>query len=180
MNLKRHADLTQERDAEVAEFGSFYLAEFPSVFKATYAFIGDREAAWDAAQEAFSRAFARWRRLRKAPWAGGWVMTTAMNVCRKEMRRRNRRFSLEDVPPETKEDDADENVTLIEAVRRLPARQRQAVILTYFGDAPLGAVAQAMELSEGTVKAHLFRARNALRAALSRDELAPEGSNDAT
>lgn len=71
-------------------FDEFCEAEYASVYRAAFAFTGDREVALDATQEAFSRAFARWNRLSRAQWAGGWVMTTALNLCRGPRLRRPR------------------------------------------------------------------------------------------
>ena len=65
-----------------ANFDGFCKSEYASVYRAAFAFTGDKDAALDATQEAFSRAFARWARLSREPWAGGWVMTTALNLCR--------------------------------------------------------------------------------------------------
>jgi DNA-directed RNA polymerase specialized sigma24 family protein len=45
-----------------ADFDSFYSAEYPNVYRAARAWTGDEQAALDATQEAFVRAFARWRR----------------------------------------------------------------------------------------------------------------------
>ena len=50
-------------------FEDFYESEHDHVFRATLAFCGDREVARDATQEAFARAYSRWRRLRKHDWA---------------------------------------------------------------------------------------------------------------
>ncbi|MDP9226635.1 MAG: hypothetical protein M3P18_22905 [Actinomycetota bacterium] len=53
------------------DFAAFYAAEFDNVFRAAAAFLGNAQEASDATQEAFSRAFARWRRLRGEDWTGG-------------------------------------------------------------------------------------------------------------
>ena len=52
------------------------------------------------------------------------------------------------------------------AVRRLPARQGQAIALRYVYDCSLAEVAEAMQISEGAVKAHLFRGRQSISEAL--------------
>jgi RNA polymerase sigma factor (sigma-70 family) len=119
----------------------------------------------DATQEAFGRAYARWARLSKHPWAGGWVTTTALNLCRKELRRRGRpapRLSSEaavgrDVPQE---------LDVVAALARLPFRQREAAVLFYWNDLPTAAIADLMEISESAVRAHLTHARAALRKTL--------------
>ena len=127
---------------------------------------GNASDAEDAAQEAFVRAYARWRRLEKEEWAGAWVTTTALNVLRRRARRR------EPIPPETQTAPGPPNalrVDLLDAMRSLPPRQRQAAALFYVADLPVAVVARSMGLSEGAVKAHLSRARDALRARLGED-----------
>src|SRR5918994_7541042 len=71
---------------EDRDFEDFCRAEYGSVYRASFAFSGSRDIALDCTQEAFSRAFARWRRLSKHEWAGGWVMTTALNLAKRALR----------------------------------------------------------------------------------------------
>lgn len=143
-----------------ADFESFYLDEHPKVYRACLAFTRSSDAASDATQEAFARAFARWGRLSKHPWAGGWVMTTAMNICR--------RRKTEPVPEKTHPitDDV-ERPDVVAALRTLPEKQRLAAVLYYIGDRPVVDIAEVMGISEGAVKSHLSRARDALRERLA-------------
>ena len=76
-------------------FEDFYAAEYPKVYRASLAFSGDRELALDSTQEAFARAYARWSRLGKESWSGGWTMTTSLNLCRRAMRKRPRPDAVE-------------------------------------------------------------------------------------
>ena len=153
-------------DAGLTAQGSFealYNREFDRIFAATRAFLHDREAALDATQEAFSRAYARWNRLSTQTWVTAWVMTTALNLCRRKARGRGEGRALADDADAEFAGPSPDRIGLLDALRRLPPRQRQAVVLHYIGDLPVSVVAESMGLSEGTVKAHLFRARNALR-----------------
>lgn len=140
-------------------FDDFYRAQFPSVFRAVFATSGDPEAAADAAQEAFKRAFIHWRRVSRHPSPGGWVMTTALNALRREMKRRNwyRRIGRQ-MPDAAFQPDAD-RLDVVRAISALPPRQQQAVVLYYIGDLSTAQVADVMAISEGTVKAHLAQAR---------------------
>jgi RNA polymerase sigma-70 factor (ECF subfamily) len=145
------------------DFEDFYAAHFERVFRAAYVSCHGRDAALDATQEAFERAYARWRRLRKEPWASGWVMTTALRLARRKSREVAVGHSLgvdESSAPET------DSGELLEALRRLSERQRQATVLFYVGDLSVPAIASLMGVSEGTVKAHLAQARRALRKSL--------------
>ena len=59
-----------------------------------------------------------------------------------------------------------EHLDITAALARLPLRQRLAVVLYYLDDRSISQVASLMEVSEGTVNRHLFRAREALRSYL--------------
>jgi RNA polymerase sigma-70 factor (ECF subfamily) len=146
-------------------FQSLYEREFPRVVRAAFLVSGDPQLAEDAAQEAFARALARWGRIGSEAWVGGWVTTTALNVTRRQLRRRK-------VPASEAHaslDDA-ELLDLRAATRRLPARQQEAVALHYLLDLPVAETAAVMGCDEGTVKTHLSRARLTLERALRLDD----------
>ena len=137
------------------------------MFRTVYLLCGDRVLAEDATQEAFARALERWERLRTQPWTGGWVTTTALNVARRGMRRkRPLRATTSDDPT-----DVEETIDLWALVKDLPRRQQEAVVLHYRMGLSVEEVADVMDCREGTVRTHLARARQVLRAALK------EGSN---
>jgi RNA polymerase sigma-70 factor (ECF subfamily) len=148
-------------------FVQLYQAEHDKVFRATWAFWGDREVAEDATQEAFVRALERWPRLRDQPWVTGWVTSTALNAARRLQRRRRWLHWVETATVKAAMGvDAAGAVELWQVVRALPRRQREAVTLHYLADLPVAEVARLMGCREGTVKAHLAHARKALRAQL--------------
>jgi RNA polymerase sigma-70 factor (ECF subfamily) len=92
-------------------------------------------------------------------------MTTAMNLCKAALSRKRLsiagRGSVRAHDPPTAD-----RLDVVTAVRQLAPRQRTAVILHYLGDLPLPEVARLMNVSEGTVKAHLAQARRRLRPLL--------------
>lgn len=141
-----------------SRFDQFYEHGFPAVFKAALVVAGDRDLAEDATQEAFARALERWNSIAEQPWAVGWVVTTALNLVRRAHRRRIRLLP----DREAEERDADVSLDLWRAIRALSRRQQEAVALHYIGDLPLEQVAKAMGCENGTVKAHLWRARQQL------------------
>jgi len=152
-----------------AGFRDLYEREFASVFRAAYVVSGRRDVAEEAAQEAFARALARWRRLGKEPWVAGWVTTTAINVARRQLRRRP-----DPIGPFGGGEDLDTALDVRRAIHGLPRRQQEAVILHYLLGFPIGDAARSMGCRPGTVKAHLSRARAALAPSLE-----PEGSEGA-
>lgn len=152
----------QEAEGRAVLFEDFFRGEYAAVYRAAYFNTGSHEAAQDVTQEAFARAYARWWRLKNQTWAGGWVMTTAMNLCKKHHRLAKAQPHLEregSVSPPNSETALD----LSTALRTLPLRQRTALVLFYLADLSLPDIARAMQISEGTVKAHLAQARSAMR-----------------
>ena len=149
------------------DFQELYRSERQAVFTTVYLLCRDRALAEDATQEAFARALERWGRLRGRPWLGGWITSTALNVARRALRPRPG-----PEPPLDREGDPETSIGLWREVRRLPLRQQQAVVLHYRLDIPVEEVARLMDLSPGTVRTHLARAREALRRSL-------EGERDA-
>lgn len=142
----------------VLAFEAFYAREYQRVFKAIYLSSGDRELAHDITQEAFQRAFARCRRLSRHEWAGGWVMTTALNLLPKD-RSRLRAVPLDPNRHDNPTDAVGVDQDLMAALRSLPHRQRMAILLHYLGDMPVRAVAETMNVADGTVKALLSQGR---------------------
>lgn len=72
-----------EPPAKWASFDNFFDCEYNKVYRVVFLFSGDPDTSEDATQEAFSRAFARWSRLRDEAWAAGWTVTTALNECKR-------------------------------------------------------------------------------------------------
>jgi RNA polymerase sigma-70 factor (ECF subfamily) len=136
---------------------------------------GDHAAAQDAVQEAFVRAFTS-RRLEGVDNPEAWLRTTALNAARSRWRRLRRLDVLLDVGRETRPVDvrvpglSPERVALIAALRTLPARQREAIVLHHIADQPVTEVAATLGVPVGTVKAWLSRGRNRLAELLTDDE----------
>jgi RNA polymerase sigma-70 factor (ECF subfamily) len=152
-----------------AGFEPWYLREHPKVVAALTWVAGDAHIAADAADEAFARAYADWRKVGQMASPGGWVYRVALNV----VRRRTRRAALERravEPPAEVAQVVDREIWTV--VQQLPERQRVAVVLRYLLDLPEQQVAMAMGISRGTVASALAAARRRLAAWLTDEEVA--------
>ncbi len=91
-------------------------------------------------------------------------MTTAFNVAKRHRSRARRERELLLSVGETTNEPAPDTrpLDIANALRQLPYRQREATILYYWGDLPTVAVAELMDVAEGTVRAHLAAARKTL------------------
>lgn len=154
-------------DVTVSERESFqdlYLAEFKHLSGYCAMLVGDEQHGWEMAQEAFTRLFARWLKVRD-PQA--YVFLIATNLVRDHWRRRDReRSAMRSVRIVTPTSAPPVDGWLRDVVERLPAQLRDVVLLHYYADLPIGQVAQVMRRPEGSVKRQLHEARQLLLAAL--------------
>lgn len=133
----------------------------------------------EAMQETFLRA---WRSAdRWDPAAGSvrtWMYAIARNVCIDALRSKSRRFGI-DTPTDHNEtqthgepfDDTSldsmlSSWMLEEALRRLAADQRDAIVLTYVRDRPYAEIAAVLGIPEATLRTRVFYGLKALRKVL--------------
>ena len=158
-------------------FEYFYLQEYPKVVALAYTLSGSRMGAEDIAQEAFLRAYRDWDRVGSYEHQAAWVRRVAANLATSGLRRRLVEVrALTRLAPRwepTVDPLAAENAEFWAAVRALPRRQAQAVALYYFQDLSVQQTATVLGCTEGTVKAHLAKARRALAR-----QLQPEPPED--
>ncbi|WP_162908091.1 SigE family RNA polymerase sigma factor, partial [Allorhizocola rhizosphaerae] len=147
-----------------SDFDLFYEAHFGDTVAMTYGFTADLGEAQDIAQEAFCRAWLRWRELSSYDNPVAWVRRVATNLAHSRWRRLRvaathlvRQREPEPVPAVNPD-----HVAVVAALRKLPAAQRRAVVLHHLMDLPVTEVAEQLEVPVGTVKSWLHRARTAL------------------
>lgn len=152
-----------------AGFEAFYAGHLSRVVRACALVLLDRSEAEDVAAESFSRLWAHWGQIRGEDHAGGYVFKTAMRLCSKR-RRRAAREVVGTVPERSAAADLSLGVSVTEALRGLPLRQRQSVVLRDWAGFETNEVARMLGAKESTVRVHLARGRAALREALKVEE----------
>ena len=122
----------------------------------------------DQTAEAFARAWASWRKVSRHPAPTAWVVRTALNTGASWWRRRSRETALatHDVAAAGSQGTGLDTAVLT-ALRRLPARQREVIVLRIFLDLDIDTTARQLGIAPGTVRAHLSRAMTALRNELA-------------
>jgi len=160
------------------QLAQFVAGEYPGLVAALSMVCGDRSAAEDAVQEALARAVVAQRRgtIDSLP---AWVRVVALNQLRNRWRSRSREQKATQLLRDTQvpsgvDDELERSMDLATALASLSRRQREAVALHYRLGLSVTEAAQAMRVSDGTVKTLLSRARAALGAAL-RDEEEHDG-----
>lgn len=162
-------------------FERFFAEEYPRLVPMLHALTGDRGRAEDVAQEALVRAHRDWERIRDYERPGAWTRRVAINLAsnasrsaRREEHALRRVGPAGGIEPSAMLTPADEQLWGL--VRTLPEQQRAVVVLHYVEDLSVADVAQVLDISDGTVKTHLSRARAALAAQLAD----PTATNDDT
>ena len=133
--------------------------------------LGDRAAAEDVVQEAFCGLFRHWARLRDPASALPYVRSAVLNGCRSVLRDRRKRHGqpVETGPVRDTAESAETSALLGEehrevlaALRRLPGRQREALVLRFYLELDDREIAAVMGIRQGTVKSTTSRALAAL------------------
>jgi RNA polymerase sigma-70 factor (sigma-E family) len=136
--------------------------------------LGDRSAAEDVVQEAFCGLYGAWDRLPSHDKVVGYLRVSVLNGCRSAIRRSRRVPRLITLSPAASAEadaiSAQERRAAVAALRRLPPRQREALVLRYFADLPVTEIAQAMGVSVGTVKSTTARGLAALARILREED----------
>jgi RNA polymerase sigma-70 factor (ECF subfamily) len=150
------------------DFAALYQAEFPKVAGYLTALTGDPDVAREAAQEAFTRLFARWRKVREPR---GFVYVVGTNLCKRHWRQGGReRSAVTSLQVTSEQGRAAHDPWLRDLVDRLPVHLREAVLLHYYADLPVAEVAAATKRPVGTVKRRLHEARALLSEAVLASE----------
>jgi RNA polymerase sigma-70 factor (ECF subfamily) len=156
----------------VQDFEAFFADEYGGVLRTVALVIGDRARAEDATQEAFARAYRRWRTVSRLARPAAWVHVVALNAERSR-RRRDRRQTVgpvDDTPVPDRADAVGARILVEQLLPGLPPRQRAAVVLRFLADLTVPEIADALRCSEGTVKSNLHDALRALRVDLDRSD----------
>ena len=139
--------------------------------------LGDRAAAEDVVQDAFCALYRRFGSLTQPDRALAYVRSSVLNGCRSELRsrKRNSRRAASSLSADaaSAEHDAlvgEEHRQVLLALRRLPDRQREALVLRFFLELPEPQIARSMGISRGTVKSTTSRALTALARLLGEEQ----------
>jgi RNA polymerase sigma-70 factor (sigma-E family) len=141
---------------------ALYQAHALSLARLALLMLGDRDAAQDVVQDAFLGLYERWDKLASADAAPAYLRASVLNGCRTLLKHRSR-SALQTAEESLDSAEAtlmqtEQQRAMFAAIRRLPARQRETLVLRYYLDMSEDQAARAMGVSRGTVKAATSRA----------------------
>jgi RNA polymerase sigma-70 factor (sigma-E family) len=170
-------DVNADTDAN-SGVTALYQAHAVGFIRLAIVMLGERTAAEDVVQEAFFGLYRHWSGLADPANALAYVRSAVLNGCRNVLRVRGRAVRLGtaavDEPVVGESADAatlvgEEHHEVLAAIRALPDRQREALVLRYYLDMSEKETASAMGISQGTVKSTTSRAVAALARMLKED-----------
>jgi RNA polymerase sigma factor (sigma-70 family) len=165
-----------------AALREFLATQYPRLVAAVGLISGSHAAAEDAVQEALARAWERSERGERIESLAAWVTRVAVNLVRSGFRRAmaerraRERLAGRGAPAER---DPAVAVEMDRALRALPRRQREMVVLRYYLDLDVREISTVLGVHEGTVKTSLHRARRTLASALGEREDVEEANDRA-
>ena len=178
-------DLTTADDRVlVAAFQAGHAAAFDvivtrhqrHVYQICYRFMHSHEDAADLAQDTFVRAHRGLARFKGDAALGTWLYRIAVNTCLNRLERKRPAMESIDAAPRVDERAEHPDAAIAReqdaarvraAIRRLPPRQRAALVLRTYRELPHGEIAEILGSSVGAVKANVFHALGNLRKMLS-------------
>ncbi len=149
-----------------------------AVYHLAYRTLHDVEEARDVAQEAFFKAYRSLRTFKAGAKFSTWIFAIAYHACCDRLNRR-KRFSNDELPeradatpgPEAQAIALDEAARLRAAIDALPEKYRTVITLYHLQGKQYEEIAHVLNLPMGTVKTHLFRAKEHLRKLLAGAEV---------
>jgi len=170
--------------ADEEAYRAFVAARYGSLLRSAFLLTADRGSAEDLVQEALTRAYVRWHRIKAAQAAEAYSRTILVRLATRGRRRRWRGESPTASPPERAivepdpdqaesvrvgraivEPDPDQAESVRVALAALPATQRAVLVLRYFEGRTEREIAELLDCSPGTVKSRAARGLAALRDA---------------
>lgn len=152
-----------------------YALHYRALVRLAALLVRDTPTAEEVVQDSFVAMHGGWQRLRDAEKALAYLRQAVVNRSRSVLRHRTVvDKNLQKAPPDMPSAEHGALVLLerhavVAALRDLPDRQREAIVLRYYADLSEAEIAAAMGISRGAVKSHTARGMTALRAALERE-----------
>lgn len=152
-----------------AEFDWWFRASYSSIARTVFLVTGDQGRAEEITQDAFVKMLQHWSSVRGYEKPDAWVRRVAIRMAVKQVKRERMRKERERLAVVRTYLAPLPDPDLAGCVAQLSPMQRAVVVLFYWEDQPVFDIARALEVSESTVKQHLFRARARLARVLGEE-----------
>lgn len=162
-------------------FVTFFGQASPRLLTTAWLLTADPHRAEELVQETMTRVYSRWRKIRAGEELA-YARRTMANLHTDTWRKRRREVLRSQAPEGAPVDEHDQrrqqrsdvasshHIDLVRALQEIPARERQVVVLRYYADMSEQAVADALDVSLGTIKSSASRGLAKLREVMTEGE----------
>jgi RNA polymerase sigma-70 factor (ECF subfamily) len=170
--------IEKARAKDLRAFSELVMLYQEKMLHVAYSFVGNREDARDLAQETFVKAYGALKDFKGDSRFSTWLYRILANTCKDFLRKKSVRWNLfaaplEEEPDQPRAEDRiastaadardfierqEMDTAIREALETLPVQQKTVFAMRYLEGLSLAEIAEAMNLSEGAVKAHLWQA----------------------
>jgi RNA polymerase sigma-70 factor (sigma-E family) len=168
----RTARVLVARDRRVVSVEALFERRYRPLCRLAGFMVGDRDIAEQIVQEAFLEIYVRWGTIRDDSRAEAYLRRSVVNGANSALRRRSLEARANALALSRSERVVQDEYgcipdpDVLQAVRRLPDRQRAAVVLYFYEDLSEAQIAETLRCSVGTVKSQLWKARARLAQSL--------------
>lgn len=171
-----HSPATERQPANVLPEDGFDIESAlqqygDSLLRLCYLYLKDYALAEDALQDAFLNAYRNYAKFRGDCSEKTWITRIAINVCKSYLRKSwfkkvDQTATLPDCPVASPSESLDENSLLIQAIKELPPKFREVILLYYYQEFKITEISKVLHIPVGTVSTRLSRARDRLKKTL--------------
>ncbi|MBD5135219.1 MAG: RNA polymerase sigma factor [Lachnospiraceae bacterium] len=170
INAGKHEKLNAKKDYLNGKFIKTVEENKDAMFRLAYSIVLNQQDAEDIVSEAVLKGYSHLEDLKNAKKMKAWLFQILVNESKACLKKRSRMDLVEDSSLfEDNGDNKENNYDLLEFVCRLDDIYKEVVILYYFEDFNVKEIANILDISEGTIKSRLSRARAKLKEFLEND-----------
>ena len=159
------------REAREREFDEFVLARQQRMLRTAYLLCGDWHLAEDLTQNALAKVYVGWARIQRVDNVDAYVHRMLFRTYVDTYRRRRKQEILSAAVPDVADGmdiakHGEVRMALLAALARVTPRYRAVLVLRFWEDRSITEAAEALGISEGSVKSHTHRGLQQLRSVL--------------
>lgn len=135
------------------------------LYRMAYPYFDSESMAVDAVDEAIYKGYMKRKQLKEEEFFETWMVRILLNICNTKYKKYKKVVGIEEIPETATGNDFD-NLSLKDAIQKLPEKYRQVIVLKFFSGYGVVEVASLLKLPQGTVATRLRKALELLRLEL--------------
>ncbi len=155
-------------------FEQLLILEEEKLFYTALSYVGQKEDALDAIQEAACKAYLTVHQLKHPEFFSTWLFRILIHECYRLLKKGQKIMPYEESELlnrlQEQENVMAYPIDLSDAIQHLNHSQQRAIILFYYHDLPIKDIAEVMEMPVSTIKTYLHRGKKQLKRELERSE----------